>query len=78
MHVVVDILLSLPGITHAITNIAISMPQKTSLLPNRKAKAAGDEATPRDTKADMSSPMNILRYTRFITAFVWAVTLLPP
>ena len=30
MHVVVDILLSLPGITHAITNIAISMPQKTS------------------------------------------------
>lgn len=56
----VDILVSLAGITNAITSIPMKIPQKTIWLAKKNCMAAGLEATPKAQNADMSIPMNIL------------------
>ena len=56
------------GITHAMTNMAISIPQNTIWLPKKNAIAACDEATPSAQKAEMRRPINMRTYTLRITA----------
>ena len=58
-HAVVDMRVILAGSTHAMTSIAISMPQNTSWLPKKNCMADTLLATPRAQKAEISRPTNM-------------------
>ena len=66
------------GMAIAIAILAITMPQYTQAWPNMNMVREGDEATPRATKPDMSSPMNMRRYTFFITSLTCCVSVRVP
>lgn len=66
----VDILSMREGMIHAIASIAIHMPKYMTRLAKKKLNRAGLEATPRAQNADTRRPIDMRRYTRFITELV--------